>query len=167
MSRKSKNKKKIPKLKDDEAFGINIGEGDSETIFKDFLDNEFDPGEKFSEEKADYSDSPSIETRREEKGFKNVKEDEIDLHGLSSSEAVFAVKEYIEERLIHCNILKLKIITGRGVSSGVGGPVLAREVHQYISETYKKKIIKIEASPANSMIGNTSIRGYFWVHIKS
>jgi DNA-nicking Smr family endonuclease len=167
--RKSKLKKNIRKLEDDEDFGVNIDSKDSEEIFDEYMSSEkFSPTDKFD-------DTPVIDTSRheqksksqsEESKFRQVMSLKIDLHGFSSMEAVRHVESVIEESEIHCNILKLKIITGRGVSSGPNGPILAREVHNFISSKFKKRIVKIESSPAESMIGSVSIRGYFNVHLR-
>lgn len=163
--RKSKIKKKIRKLKNDEGFSVNIDSENAEEIFTDYLKSEeLKPQDKFDETPVE-SDEKQI-TSRLEVQFKQVLNETVDLHGFTSLDAITHLDKVIEEKSVVCNILKLKIITGRGVSSGPVGPILAREIHEYISTKYKKMIIALEASPADSMIGSTSIRGYFTVSLR-
>jgi DNA-nicking Smr family endonuclease len=166
MSRKSKNKKKIRKLKDDEEFGVNFDLTDSKEIFDDFLDSKkFNEDEKFDSEPIEKTEVKD-NLNPNKQSFHNLLETEIDLHGMTSNEAIAYVDKFIESKGLECNILKIRVITGRGLHSGALGPVLAKEVHAYILATYKKRILQIESSPAETMMGGVTLRGHFSVKLK-
>ena len=60
----------------------------------------------------------------------------------------------------------LNIITGKGLNSGMGGGVLAREIPDWVRERFAKHIVDMDESPAEVQLGGIPIRGYFRVTIK-
>ena len=111
--RKSKIKKKIRKLKNDEGFSVNIDSENAEEIFADYLKSEkLKPQDKFDESPVENNEK-QISSKREVH-FKQVLNETVDLHGYTSVNAISYLDKMIEEKSVVCNILKLKIITGRG-----------------------------------------------------
>ena len=89
---------------------------------------------------------------------------EVDLHGLTLSEAIQCLDAAIAKALAGAQReVTIKVITGKGLHSGPGGGVLAREIHSYVSARYGLIISRIDASPAEALLGGVPLRGYFVV----
>ena len=160
MPRKGKQKKRIPKLSDKKKQGL-----DQDVCFEEYLNNhKFNPDDK-------YDDEPITETTKTtdlvSSHIKDIYEATIDLHGLTSRQAVSETRKFIEESLLICRVLRLKVITGRGVGSGSSGPVLVKDVYNFIAETYKASIIEIDLSPFETRLGGVCVRGHFFVTIRA
>ena len=56
---------------------------------------------------------------------------EVDLHGLNSADAKQALKEFIEHSLLRGHTC-VRVVHGKGLGSGHGGPVLKRKVDQWL-----------------------------------
>ena len=56
---------------------------------------------------------------------------EVDLHGLNSADARQALKEFIEDSLVRGHTC-IRVVHGKGLGSGHGGPVLKRKVDQWL-----------------------------------
>lgn len=168
MSKKSKNKKKIRKLEDKPDFSVNIDSTGGKEIFQDYMMSEdFDAGLKY--EKKAFDDRPKKSNsvvHREEKKYLETINCKLDLHGMTSLEAIEHLSEFIEAKSSECRYLKLKIITGRGVHSKVGGPVLVKDIYEFVLERYSNLIQEIDDPPADTILDGLAIRGYFNVHLK-
>jgi len=90
----------------------------------------------------------------------------IDLHGMTLLEAKLAIESTVSRQLLQHAEICLEIITGKGLHSGQSGGVLFSEIHRFMLERYRSQIKKIDASPADSMIGGKPIRGSFRVWLK-
>ena len=91
----------------------------------------------------------------------------IDLHGLTLQQA----KEFLDDRLSRLMgagalTLTVKIVTGKGLHSGPGGAVLAKEIHRHVEAVYAKWIVSLEASPADVAIRGVPLRGHFCVKLR-
>jgi len=91
----------------------------------------------------------------------------IDLHGYTLSEANEVVGNKISEILVSKGgFVTLRVITGKGHHSGVGGSVLAKGVHAYVEQRFRKSIERIDSAPADVTLGNLPIRGHFDVVLR-
>lgn len=91
----------------------------------------------------------------------------VDLHGYTLSEANDIVGNKISEILLSKDgLVTLRVITGKGHHSGVGGSVLAKDVHSYVQARFRKSIERIDSAPADVIIGNLPIRGHFDVVLR-
>jgi len=91
----------------------------------------------------------------------------IDLHGLTLLQA----KEYLDDRLMRLlgagpEVLSVKIVTGKGLHSGPGGGVLAREIHRHVAAVYGNLIVSIEDSPADTVLRGLPLRGHFNLRLR-
>jgi DNA-nicking Smr family endonuclease len=68
--------------------------------------------------------------RRLARGSMSV-QGEVDLHGLNSADAKQALKEFIEHSLVRGHTC-IRVVHGKGLGSGHGGPVLKRKVDQWL-----------------------------------
>lgn len=98
---------------------------------------------------------------------------EIDLHRCTVEEARRAIDAVIGQLVTPGTSLwrqggqvRLKIITGKGLHSGPGGPVLARDIHRYILTMYASHIVSIEESPADVVVAGVPLRGHFHVVLR-
>jgi DNA-nicking Smr family endonuclease len=93
----------------------------------------------------------------------------IDLHGMTLSEAQDHVYRVMSRHLGESprSELRFRIITGKGVHSGHGGGILAKEMHAYVSQRFSSMIIKIDSSPHEVAVSGLPIRGHFDVVLKS
>ena len=91
----------------------------------------------------------------------------VDLHGYSLSEANDIVGRKISAILVSKGgIVTLRVITGKGHHSGVGGSVLAKDVHAYVQARFHKSIERMDSAPADVIVGNLPIRGHFDVVLR-
>ncbi len=91
----------------------------------------------------------------------------IDLHGYTLSEANEIVGNKISEILVSkAGIVTLRVITGKGHHSGAGGSVLAKGVHSYVEQRFRKSIERMDSAPADVIVGNLPIRGHFDVVLR-
>ena len=166
MSKKSKNKK-IRKLEDKPDFSVNIDSTGGKEIFQDYMKSEdFDAGLKYEKAFDARPKKSNSVVQREEKKYLETINCELDLHGMTSLEAIEHLSEFIEAKSSECRYLKLKIITGRGVHSKVGGPVLVKDIYEFVLERYSNLIQEIDDPPADTILDGLAIRGYFNVHLK-
>ena len=95
----------------------------------------FDKIENIPDKDKNIDLSP-LKTIRKNKQYSSNKsilkpEKQVDLHGKTIDESILIIKRFI----INCHKNKLKnglIITGKGLNSGVKGPVLNKEVKQWL-----------------------------------
>ena len=138
------------------------------TFLEHLADDTFSPPpEKATDTKESHEPRQGRQTPHHRKAKTNIKI--IDLHGLTEGEA----KTFLD-REIYANLSKsamsshsFKIITGKGKHSGPGGGVLVSEIHKYILLRYGPNIVRIDSSPAETMINGLPWRGYFSVTIKN
>lgn len=158
MSKKKKHKiKKLTKNEIPSAVRFEL-EDDAEAIFKEYLENSPPNLLTTSYEDGDFNDK-LIE---EKKIINTQNRFAIDLHGFTLDQAIFQVDKKIRDLLITGpRIFMLTVITGKGRHSGIEGGVLAREIHNYIRQTFAKNLLNIEESPADLMIDGLPIRGHF------
>ena len=91
----------------------------------------------------------------------------LDLHGYTLSEANDIVGNKISEILVSkAGIVTLRVITGNGHHSGPGGSVLAKGVHSYVEQRFRKAIERMDSAPADVIVGNLPIRGHFDVALR-
>lgn len=91
----------------------------------------------------------------------------LDLHGYTLSEANDIVGNKISEILVSkAGVVTLRVITGKGHHSGAGGSVLAKGVHSYVEQRFRKSIERIDSAPADVIVGNLPIRGHFDVVLR-
>lgn len=157
---KKRKKNNIKELDESLGFGVNFDlEEDADELFNSYL-NAMDPSEVFSEKEAS-TESAS----RGQQNKKNKSQDQnlqIDLHGHALADAIYQVDRFIQELLkTGPRIFTCKIITGKGRHSGPSGSVLAKEVHTHVVKTYRKEILRIEESPADTTLNGLPLKGYF------
>lgn len=92
----------------------------------------------------------------------SVKTISVDLHGLTVVEACQRVSQSIDAmRARDKGVFCLRVITGKGLHSTHGRGVLARDVYDYVKNSYHSSIESIDESPAVVQIGGVPIRGHF------
>ncbi|WP_132314730.1 Smr/MutS family protein [Pseudobacteriovorax antillogorgiicola] len=130
-------------------------EEDAAEIFLSYLENDPMPIKDNELEK------PKKQNRSKRKA-----EVSLDLHGMT----VFEAQAYIDEKLSQIRAkhvkYRVRLITGKGLNSGLSGPVLASEIYQYVRDRYGHQIETIDDPPAAARINNIPIRGYFDFVIK-
>ena len=104
---------------------------------------------------------PTARSRKEP-----CKLEELDLHGLTLTEALNFLERRIKQHLLRNGVHRMRIITGRGLHSGKKS-VLPKEVHRYIAANFAKHIVYLQESPADCAIDGVPIRGHFDLTIKS
>lgn len=137
-------------------------EPDADAIFLESLDSM-----DVRKAQRDDDDFPPQATAKRSSGGSSH---ELDLHRMTVSEATRAVDHKVAEIL--AGLAKgaevtLKIITGKGLHSGPGGGVLARDVHDYVKNRYALQIVHIEESPAKATLGGVPLRGHFNVKLRA
>jgi DNA-nicking Smr family endonuclease len=78
-------------------------------------------------------------------------EDEVDLHGLSVSAAKIALREFIAQatsRRLGC----VRVVHGKGLRSGPGGPVLKGSVQHWLSQ-WEEVLAFVSAKPRDGGSG--------------
>lgn len=88
---------------------------------------------------------------------------ELDLHGLTLSEAQQHIDSLFNRVLQTKRRTRIKIITGKGRHSRANTNLLARDVHTYVHQKYADHIISIEQSPYSVRVDGLPIRGHFEV----
>lgn len=89
----------------------------------------------------------------------------LDLHGLTLAGATKKLEDCIENILAQNLETELMVITGKGIRSA-GPPVLAREAWEFVVNRYRSRIERIDACPADVLLGGIPIRGHFVVVFK-
>ena len=139
-------------------------EADAENLFKTAVDNMTASEGQASLLAKDQTSEPAPSKK------KNPTEPfKIDLHGMTLDAARRHVDGRIHELLMRLSPgarATLNIITGKGLNSGMGGGVLAREIPDWVRERFAKHIVDMDESPAEVQLGGIPIRGYFRVTIK-
>ena len=93
---------------------------------------------------------------------------EIDLHGQSLEEAKKTVlRGYDHASSYGHKTVLLRIITGKGKHSGVGGAILPVEIYDFVCNQLKSAILSIDESPSEAKIGGLPIKGYFDVRLSA
>ncbi len=90
----------------------------------------------------------------------------IDLHGLTVSEAEEMLEHKIQTLRRSSKILKLRIITGKGLHSAGGKAILARDIHFFVKQRFGPSIVSIQESPVDVQLSGIPIRGHFDVVLK-
>lgn len=93
----------------------------------------------------------------------------IDLHGLNLAEAKdFLRTTWQQMRSSGKGKRNLRIITGKGIHSGAGGPVLVEEIHDFVTKLFGSSISRIDENPSKVRLAGLPLRGHFDVelHIK-
>lgn len=92
---------------------------------------------------------------------------QVDLHGLTLGQAQHRVKHAIDEKLSATGgEFTLRIVTGKGIHSGPGGGILAREIHEFVRLRFSDVIISMTDSPASVTLSGVPMRGYFDVKFR-
>ena len=76
---------------------------------------------------------------------------EVDLHGLNSADAKQALKEFIEHSLLRGHTC-VRVVHGKGLGSGHGGPVLKRKVDQWLRR-WEPVLAFVSARPVDGGTG--------------
>jgi len=93
----------------------------------------------------------------------------IDLHGMTLEAAKRYVDNRINDILVHLApgaSAAVDIVTGKGLNSGSGGGVLAREIPEWVRQRFARHIVEMDESPAEVQLGGIPLRGNFRVTIK-
>ena len=93
----------------------------------------------------------------------------IDLHRMTGAEARGALAGLFDALIANGaagSRFEVRVVTGKGLHSGAGGGVLAREAHQFVLARYRREIISISDSPADVAISGVPLRGHFDVTIE-
>jgi len=93
----------------------------------------------------------------------------IDLHGMTLEAARRYVDSRINDILAQLSpgaSAALDIVTGKGLNSGSGGGVLAREIPEWVRQRFARHIVDMDESPAEVQLGGMPLRGNFRVTIK-
>jgi DNA-nicking Smr family endonuclease len=106
--------------------------------------------------KKDIAETPTVQKTRK------IRRARIDLHGLTVDQALSRLGNFLEEQLQKSGKVEVMVITGKGIRSQ-GRPVLAREAWDFVTNRYMSRILKIEDSPAEVLLGGIPIRGHFIV----
>lgn len=132
-------------------------EEDAEELFLRHL-------EQFKPDKID-ADRPRELEKKASKTRKATKVHELDLHGLRLDEARHRVREVLNGLSEMAGMHRLKIITGKGHHSERGDSVLAKEIHSFVLQTWRRMITEIEDSPDQVRLAGVPLRGHFHVTI--
>lgn len=90
----------------------------------------------------------------------------LDLHGLTAEEARDEIRQFIDRLLSQTHgKFTVRIITGKGLHSR-DGAVLPRDSHYFVKQRYSDRIVRIDDSPADVLLGGIPIRGHFDVVLK-
>ena len=160
MSPKAKHRKLQKKLPEETETSVS-----DEQLFLEYLAQDIDIPNK---EEADLPLSREKPKRRKAKR-KQKPAEEFDLHGLTLSQAVDMFEENwerLKERSMH-GFHRVRFITGKGLHSGLEGPVLGSEFYDYVVERCSQYIESIDESPAAVVLYGVAIRGYFDVTFRS
>lgn len=156
---KSKKPRQISKNQPDAPQRIKFElEENAHELLLDHLDR-VKPAPKDSDEKEE--SSPKARPRTEA-----ARERSVDLHGFRLDEARDYLQGRFELWLQDAGLLKVRVITGKGLHSQSGEGVLAREIHRFVLERYGHRIQSIEASPDEVKISGLPIRGHFVVTLR-
>ncbi len=130
-------------------------EEDALEIFLQYLEEDNPPD--------DYDEMPHTKKKIGKRQKKqSVCHINLDLHGHTVEEA----KKRIDAELYHLReknrgMVGLRIITGRGLHSGLGGAILITEVYDYVQGKYQHLIVSIDDPPVNLKIGDIPLKGHF------
>lgn len=189
--RNKKDNPKVPKLDSDPDFGVSPLESSSESTdenqfaedaLQDEAENKLKKRKAREELQAElmakaFAEFDPVAARREKPNSeKNSRQSpntassakspqesfEIDLHGATVDVAcrrIDGIMNRISSR--GAGVWRLRVITGKGLNSGIQGGVLGREVYHYFIVTYSHLIESIDESPDRVRLGGVPIRGHF------
>ncbi|HYX38921.1 MAG TPA: Smr/MutS family protein [Oligoflexus sp.] len=132
-------------------------EEDAEELFLRHLE-QFKPDKREAEE-------PKEPEKKASKTHKATMVHELDLHGLRLDEAQHTVREFLNGLCEMTGMHRVKIITGKGHHSQQGNSVLAKEIHSFVLQTFRRVIMEIEDSPDQVRLAGVPLRGHFHVTI--
>ncbi len=90
----------------------------------------------------------------------------LDLHGLTANEAKDEIRRFLDRLIAQTHgKFTVRIITGKGLHSR-DGAVLPREAHHFVSQRYSDRIVRLDDSPADVLLGGIPIRGHFDVILR-
>ncbi len=147
----------------DHKKGKNKGDF-SDDDWQAFLDDIENPQDKDMGEELEPKQEPSSSQTPNEYAL------EVDLHGLGLEEAKTKVQRAYAYACSQLNSLDTKtqnakvwmrIITGKGRHSGVGGAVLPAEIYAFVSTEFKKNILNIDPPPTDATLGGLPVKGHF------
>jgi DNA-nicking Smr family endonuclease len=153
VAKKRKGKSQVPRL----PFGsieFHVDENDLEEFQRQIDDPWF--GQDFSKQKQEENLEKPTRKRVQEQTM------QVDLHGMTVEKAMAAVDRAIFQAKQR-QVTKLRVITGRGLHSGPGGPVLAVEIYQYVAKYLNSSVKILDASP--ELLSGVALKGYFDVKI--
>ena len=127
-----------------------------------------DAVEKLSPQAIAEKESAAKKSMEVRSGSPKEKSRSVDLHGLTLSEAQSKVKNTIDCLLAaRGDDFSLRIVTGKGIHSGPGGGVLAREIHEFVRLRFSEAILEMTDSPASVSLSGVPLRGYFDVKFRA
>lgn len=130
-------------------------------LFKESIERGiFPPKDKDSDDNERFSKSKRTQ--------KTSNRHDIDLHGLTVSEAQSYVIKAIEDILSQAKgqPVDIRIITGKGHHSAGRRPQLISEIHHVVEAKFRHRLITIEASPHELNLGGHYLKGHFDLRIK-
>jgi len=136
-------------------------EADAETLFKQAIDQIGRGDAKFQ--------IKDETTRQQSRAKPKPAEVKIDLHGMTLDHARRHVDDRINEVLVGLPagaVATVRIVTGKGLGSGAGGGVLAREIPAWVRDRFARHIVDMDESPADVQLGGIPLRGSFRVKLK-
>jgi DNA-nicking Smr family endonuclease len=144
-------------------------EDDAETLFRQAVDQIGSTRGKIllKDESPDRSVSERVRGKSKTAGPRP--ELKIDLHGMTLDEARRHVDDRINDLLVKLNpgnVVTINIVTGKGLNSGAGGSVLAREIPEWVRNRFARHILEMDESPADVQLGGIPLRGSFRIKVK-
>lgn len=164
MGKKKKNRRP-PQLRDEDLprdVGVEFTvEANADEIFAEFISSHDVPLNE-----AEFLDEDQTPPRASKRRG-SMPHFDLDLHGLHVDAACRQVEHFIRERLAQIeDPFTITIITGRGLHSGPGGGVLARDVYDYVRGRFLPLVQRMDEAPTAATLGGLPLRGYFQVTFK-
>lgn len=152
----------------DSGHGVRFElEADAEDLFKTAVDAMGKRSAPLNNKEADRNSHPLNPGGKARKN--KASPIKIDLHGMTLEVA----RRYVDSRIngILAQLspgasAALDIVTGKGLNSGSGGGVLAREIPEWVRQRFAQHIVDMDESPAEVQLGGMPLRGNFRVTIK-
>lgn len=158
--RRRRIREELPRTDPDHGPGVRFElEEDADEIFRAYVEGHDPPPT------SDHDTPMPKERRPRRPEAPHV----LDLHGRHLDAARSWLRSEIGYLLAGTKpgeILWLRIVTGRGRRSGVGGPVLSREIHGFVARVWGQAIVRMDASPAETAIDGLPVRGHFDVVLR-
>lgn len=143
-------------------------EEDAENLFKQAMDD-LENGRVAAPNKDGHEDAQSKNSRPS-----RPPPQKIDLHGMTVQQARGHVDARINEIISGLvtgssggATVTVVIVTGKGLHSGAGGGILARDIPEWVRNRFARQIVAMDESPADVQLGGIPVRGFFRVTLRA